>query len=410
MFAGADQRPTAASGAAAGESLAPLFVECLIPAVLLALVGCVVAMWLQNSLPAALQSLLPASPPRDALPEAVQALSPPTLAFLAACVPVILFYVRVWRSVPDQADRRRVMALLIIMCIAIVFWMTYGLNTTALNVWSRDATNRELTGPVRLITDQIPVFAENAGPEYYNNAGPEVPRPDPDTFKIVTPEQYKELSETNQLSVREGQKLPVTQEMFDKVYAPADPNGSRLPEGKHLHLINPELFQSINPGLIILFTPLVVFLWHFLRARGLEPSTAAKMGVGLLLSALAPTVMLGATLVSHDGATKASPAWLFGTYGAVGLGELFLSSMGLSLVNKMSPAAIRAFMMGGWFLSTSLGLKISGLFGEAYARRHTEIEHEQFWGVLIAANVVCALFIFLLLPWLNRQMAGEAAE
>jgi POT family proton-dependent oligopeptide transporter len=170
------------------------------------------------------------------------------------------------------------------------------------------------------------------------------------------------------------------------------------------------LFQSVNPGLIILFTPLVVALWHFLRKRNWEPSTSAKVGMGLVFAAVAPLVMLGATLVSNDGEEKASAIWLFGTYGAVGLGELFLSSMGLSLVNKMAPAALRASMMGGWFVATSLGLKISGVLGEFYARMTQPREHEIFWGVLIAANLLCALVVFLLLPWLNRQMAYETGE
>src|SRR5262249_42489113 len=147
-------------------------------------------------------------------------------------------------------------------------------------------------------------------------------------------------------------------------------------DGKHLRLINTELFQSVDPGLIIIFTPLVIALWHFLRERGKEPSTAAKLGMGLLLSGVAPLVMLGATFVAQDGAIKSSMLWLFGTYGSIALGELFLSSMGLSLVNKMSPAALRAFMMGGWFLSTALGVKLSGIFGEVYARIHTEEGHE----------------------------------
>jgi POT family proton-dependent oligopeptide transporter len=409
-FAQADQNPTEASGSAAGESLAPLFVQCLIPAAILGVIGWLAADWLQGSLPWGLGDLLPAPPAPEALPAAIKSLSPPLLAFFGACVPVVLFYVRIWRSVPDHADRGRVAALLTIFGIVIIFWVTYGLNTTALNIWTRDDTARGLTAPVRLITDRIPDFAENAPPEYYYNAAPDVPRPAPQTFEIVTRERYRQLEQANELSVRENEPVYVTKEMFDKVYAKANPNVPRIEQGKHLRLVNTELFQSINPGLIIIFTPLVVALWHFLRQRGKEPSTAAKMGMGLLLSGLAPAIMLGATAVSHDGVSKASSLWLFGTYGAVGLGELFLSSMGLSLVNKMSPAALRASMMGGWFVSTAVGLKVSGVFGEVYARMKTESDHETFWVVLIAANVVSAVAIFLLLPWLNRQMAGGREE
>jgi len=83
--------------------------------------------------------------------------------------------------------------------------------------------------------------------------------------------------------------------------------------------------------------------------------------------------------------------------------------MGLSLVNKMSPTNLRAFMMGGWFLATSFGSKISGIFGEVYANGRIfglSIDHKQFWIVLIIANLIAGGIVFALIPWLNRQMSG----
>lgn len=404
-FAAADQSPSAAEGSASGESLAPLFLQCLLPAVVLAAFGWFAAAWVHGSLPGWMAGWLPASPQRESLSAAWKALKPPTLAFLAGCLPVIYFYLRIWRGVPDRTDRGRVAALLIIFAIAMVFWVTYGLNTTALTVWTRDDTSRQTNVVIEPVTNAMPEFAENAPPDYYYNADARVPRPDRATFEVIDPARYKAMEEKQELSVKTGEKVYVTQDMLRKVYQNTTPETPVLAEREHLKLVNTELFQSINPGFIILFTPLVVGLWRFLQARGKEPSTPAKMGMGLFIEALAPAVMLGATLVSHDGQTKASAAWLFGTYAAVGLGELFLSSMGLSLVSKISPAALRASMMGGWFLSTALGLKVSGIFGEVHARMTTETEHALFWVVLIAANVAAGGVIFLLLPWLKRQMA-----
>src|SRR5262249_27486400 len=56
-FARADQHPTAATGAASGESFLPLLVECLIPAAILAVVGFVVAGGLDDVLPESLKFL-----------------------------------------------------------------------------------------------------------------------------------------------------------------------------------------------------------------------------------------------------------------------------------------------------------------------------------------------------------------
>jgi POT family proton-dependent oligopeptide transporter len=78
--------------------------------------------------------------------------------------------------------------------------------------------------------------------------------------------------------------------------------------------------------------------------------------------------------------------------------------MGLSLVSKMAPKRIRAFMMGGWFVATALGNKLSGVFGEVYQ----EWDHVKFYVVLIACVLVATGAITVLLPWMKRQMSTEA--
>jgi POT family proton-dependent oligopeptide transporter len=40
--------------------------------------------------------------------------------------------------------------------------------------------------------------------------------------------------------------------------------------------------------------------------------------------------------------------------------------MGLSLVSKLSPVRITSLMMGGWFLSTSIGNKLSGVLASMW--------------------------------------------
>src|SRR5207248_4368879 len=121
-------------------------------------------------------------------------------------------------------------------------------------------------------------------------------------------------------------------------------------------------------------------------------STSAKIGLGLLLTAGGPLIMWAVTNFVRDGESKASVSWLFGVYAMMTFGELCLSPMGLSLVNKMAPANLRAFMMGGWFLSTSFGNKISGIFGEVYTDPKTN--HYYFWPLLAGAVTLSAALIF----------------
>lgn len=361
------------------DSLNPLWIECLLPAILLgALMGYLAYLGYLDQF----------------------GLNIATSAFLGACVPVIVFYVNIWRRLEDPTERGRVAGLLVIFGVVITFWAVFHLSSTAMNVWARDSTDRRPGPMARLVTDHLEEFAEPAPPSYYVNASPDTPRPSKDTFIIVSPEKYKELQESKQLSVVQGQKVYVTQEMFDKVYANASSQTPFLAAGEHLRLVNTELYQSVNAGCVILFTPLVVAFWSFLRRRNAEPSAPAKIGLGLLLTAVCPVIMLVATWSSNDSAVKASPMWMFAYYAQVTLGELCLSPMGLSLVNKMAPARISAFMMGGWFLATSFGNKLSGIFGEVYEK----MNHYTFWTMLAVSCAFFGMVILALLPWLRRQM------
>jgi len=157
------------------------------------------------------------------------------------------------------------------------------------------------------------------------------------------------------------------------VYFKNEPPDGIPNEGDPFTLWGTPLTQSLNPGWVILLTPLVVAFFAFLRRRNAEPSTATKIAFGLLITSLSVLVMIGAAYTSNSGAEKASVWWLIMSYGVVTIGELLLSPMGLSLVSKLSPVRITSLMMGGWFLSTSIGNKLSGVLAtmwDSYVGHH----------------------------------------
>ena len=176
----------------------------------------------------------------------------------------------------------------------------------------------------------------------------------------------------------------------------------KLPkEGEVVKAWLPSLSQSINPFWVIVLTPLIVAFFTWLRRKGKEPSTPTKIAFGLLISALSVLVMIAAVKVGNNGTEKVSVWWLIGSYGVVTIGELFLSPMGLSLVSKLSPVRITSLMMGGWFLSTSIGNKLSGILASKWDEYDNKASY--FWlnFILLAA---AAVFLFILLRWLNKVM------
>ena len=165
---------------------------------------------------------------------------------------------------------------------------------------------------------------------------------------------------------------------------------------------------AINAGWVIILTfPLVAF-WRWLDSKGLEPSTPTKMAFGMMLTGLSFFILFIAARVgeatvsgSDPYAFKVSPLWLIGAYGVLTLGELMLSPMGLSLVSKVAPVRFRGVMMGGWFVATAIGNKLTQI-GELW----DDWLHSTFWLTLSGAALFMAIVLLVLLRPLKKAMPG----
>jgi POT family proton-dependent oligopeptide transporter len=109
--------------------------------------------------------------------------------------------------------------------------------------------------------------------------------------------------------------------------------------------------------------------------------------------------MYAAVMAGSNGAEKVSVWWLVASYGVITIGELFLSPMGLSIVSKLSPPRITALMMGGWFLSTSIGNKLSGVLASMW---DTYEDKGNFFLLNFLLLILAFLFMLGILRWLNR--------
>jgi POT family proton-dependent oligopeptide transporter len=116
--------------------------------------------------------------------------------------------------------------------------------------------------------------------------------------------------------------------------------------------------QSVNSIFIIALAPVFGMLWVRLGRR--QPSTPAKMGLGLAFLAIGFVVLAWGASFTIGGA-RVSMMWLIVTYLLHTVGELCLSPVGLSSVTKLSPRPLVGQMMGTWFMGTALGNLIAGL-------------------------------------------------
>jgi POT family proton-dependent oligopeptide transporter len=75
--------------------------------------------------------------------------------------------------------------------------------------------------------------------------------------------------------------------------------------------------------------------------------------------------------------------------------------MGLSIVSKLSPVNITSLMMGGWFLSTSIGNKLSGVLASLW---DTYNDKADFFWINFGLLLLASLLMFVLLKQLNKVM------
>lgn len=303
-----------------------------------------------------------------------------TNSFIFACIPVIVFYASILiRS--NAEEKKPIAAMLAIFFVVIAFWAVFKQNGSTLSTWADRFTDKQVPAAIQqpvafLKLSQNIVLKKDSVPKYDH------------LFRI---------EKQNKKIVKEYNYPPYFKNLAKEHWP--EPGGS-------ISVFTSNLYQSVNPGWVIILTPLVVAFFAFLRRRGKEPTTPEKIAIGLVISALSTLVMVGAVYASHNGAIKASSWWFISSYMVITIGELCLSPMGLSLTSKLSPPRFTSLMMGGWFLATSIGNKLSGVLSSLW----DTYEHKtQFFWVNFLLLALAAAIIILMLKWLNKIFKQYAA-
>ena len=124
------------------------------------------------------------------------------------------------------------------------------------------------------------------------------------------------------------------------------------------------MFQSINAVYIVLLAPLFATLWTWLGRHGREPSTPVKFGLGIVqLGAGFLILVVGARSGAAGGLIPV--AFIFLIYLLHTTGELCLSPVGLSAMNRLAPAHLASIIMGTWFFASATGNFVAGLIAGA---------------------------------------------
>ncbi len=172
--------------------------------------------------------------------------------------------------------------------------------------------------------------------------------------------------------------------------------------------LSAEIFQSINPFVVVFLTPVVMWVFSALARRGKEPSTPRKIAIGMGIAALAYVVMCVASIglpsqaslagVPVPAAERVTPWILFSVYFILTIAELFISPLGLSFVSKVAPAHLQGLMQGCWLGATAVGNACLVLGAVMYQN----ISLSATWSVFAIVCFISMTVMFCMVKWLER--------
>ncbi|MCD7936064.1 MAG: peptide MFS transporter [Tannerellaceae bacterium] len=170
-----------------------------------------------------------------------------------------------------------------------------------------------------------------------------------------------------------------------------------------------ELFQAFNPLFVVFLTPLIIALFGWFNAKGINLSTPRKIGIGMGIAAAAFVVMLVGSLGLPDYQTRVAmgglsetarvtPWLLIGTYLILTVAELFISPLGIAFVSKVAPPHLQGIMQGCWLGATALGNQL--LFIGVIFYKNVPIWAT--WGLFVIACLISMFTMLAMIKWLER--------
>ena len=309
-------------------------------------------------------------------------------------------------SVPES---RRVFALIVIFAIVIVFWMVFHQNGSTLTYWADDNTEWNVTGtisnainPIWVVTLTFPLvwlwrFLDLRGKE------PSTPT------KMAIGMTLTGLSFFLLFfAAKSGEGIMPTESQYaaGEFRITERTLGNLRAEGVPDDVISKLGAKAVSDDVLTRLQSEGVAEGVLQRLK-LEVVDKKYEGSDKLMADLMPilgaeqSAQYRAQIQRHSYLFRVSPLWLILAYGIVTLGELMLSPMGLSLVSKVAPIRMRGLLMGGWFVATAIGNKLTmiGIYWDRWFQ-------STFFGVLGACALIMAVVLILLLKPLKRAMPG----
>jgi proton-dependent oligopeptide transporter, POT family len=160
-------------------------------------------------------------------------------------------------------------------------------------------------------------------------------------------------------------------------------------------------FQSINPLLIIVGTPILIRIWRAGRAKETTAHLLRRMAIGCVIASCAMLTMVLAALASGPAGGRVSSLWVFAYFALLTLGELFVIPVGLTLVESLAPIRFASMAMGAWYIAKFLGSLLAGFMGAYWL----VIPPAAFFGLGMASTLLAAACLYAMARVLRSKSA-----
>jgi dipeptide/tripeptide permease len=116
-------------------------------------------------------------------------------------------------------------------------------------------------------------------------------------------------------------------------------------------MLSPDQIQAANPFLIVIFVPIMNFIYKRLALAGFKIRPTDKMILGFLMTALAMAIhsFAGYAATQPDGSiAPVSILWQIGAFLAITIAEILISVTGLELAFTAAPKSMKGFVTSLW--------------------------------------------------------------
>jgi POT family proton-dependent oligopeptide transporter len=298
--------------------------------------------------------------------------------------------------IDDVPDWKRIGALVVIFAIVIVFWMAFHQNSSTITYWADDNTAWDVSGTISNAINPfwilVLTFPLVGFWKWLDSRGKEPSTPTKMAIGMcLTGLSFVILF----LAARSGEAQTVTPDLYAKGSFRLNDRaaGNLVAAGAPQALVDKMMAAKADDKFIINDRKFDIDE----KGSGEQKLTEA---LGKVLSP-AEIQQHKAAIMQSSYQFQVSPVWLILAYMVLTLGELMLSPMGLALVSKVAPERWRGVMMGGWFLATAIGNKLTaiGVYWGIW-------KQSSFFIALAAMSFVMAIVLLLLLRPLKKAMPG----